>query len=182
MSNILIVGNILKDVYLRLDERQNTFEKDEDKTPWLDLSFDGESHPYFRRTSVYGGAAITLEVFSKFSLKASVIGSKIYFEDNEIIVPEKSSTNYRYILCHGEDISYFVPSERLRTNWEDPQEMIDWIFVDRSASLTPKLVQDIKKYLSFSKNTQLAVHIDKHPTRDVMELAKDATLVFVENQ
>lgn len=182
MSRILIVGNILKDVYLRLDERQNTFEKDEDETPWLDLSFDGESHPYFRRTSVYGGAAITLEVFSKFSLKASVIGSKIYFEDNEIIVPEKSSTNYRYILCHGEDISYFVPSERLRTNWEDPQEMIDWIFVDRSASLTPKLVQDIKKYLSFSKNTQLAVHIDKHPTRDVMELAKDATLVFVENQ
>ena len=30
--NVLIVGNITKDVYLRLDERRNKFELDEDKT------------------------------------------------------------------------------------------------------------------------------------------------------
>ena len=29
MSEILIVGNVLKDVYLRLDERRDSFEEDE---------------------------------------------------------------------------------------------------------------------------------------------------------
>lgn len=51
MSKILIVGNVLKDVYLKLDERQNEFEQDEHGINWLELGFNGEAHSFFRRTS-----------------------------------------------------------------------------------------------------------------------------------
>ena len=49
--NVLVVGNVLKDIYLRLDERHNDFENDEHGNPWLDLCFDGSTHPFFRRNS-----------------------------------------------------------------------------------------------------------------------------------
>ena len=77
---ILIVGNILKDVYLSLDERQNKVETDENGTPWMDVAFNGESHPFFSRTSVFGGAAVTLEVFKKLGIEASISGTDFQFE------------------------------------------------------------------------------------------------------
>ena len=46
MQSILIVGNITKDVYLRLDNRKNHFETDQNHIKWLDLAFDGTSHRY----------------------------------------------------------------------------------------------------------------------------------------
>ena len=67
MSNILIVGNIIKDVYLRLDERLNNFEIDEHNVPWLDLGFNGSTYNFFNRISIYGGAAVTLEVLNRIS-------------------------------------------------------------------------------------------------------------------
>ena len=60
--HILIVGNVLKDVYLNLDSRTEHFETDDDGTKWLDFSFDASRHHYFSRTSSFGGAAVSLEV------------------------------------------------------------------------------------------------------------------------
>ena len=45
MDDVLIVGNVLKDVYLRLDNRKNHFETDQNKVAWLDLAFKiGRAH------------------------------------------------------------------------------------------------------------------------------------------
>ena len=85
MGSILIVGNIVKDIYLRLDERQNVFEKDSNNIPWLNLGFDGSSHKFFRRTSIYGGAAVTLEVLNKFGVEAEISGAKLRYENGELI-------------------------------------------------------------------------------------------------
>ena len=52
MSKILIIGNVLKDVYLKLDNRQNDFEEDAQGIQWLDLAFNGAKHGFFKRTSV----------------------------------------------------------------------------------------------------------------------------------
>ena len=69
MSKILIVGNVTKDVYLRLDNRQNNFETDQNDIKWLDLAFDGSTHKYYNRVSIYGGASISLEVFKRFDIE-----------------------------------------------------------------------------------------------------------------
>ena len=55
--NILVVGNVLKDVYLNLDGRTEKFEIDRAGVDWLDLSFDASEHFFFNRGCSFGGAA-----------------------------------------------------------------------------------------------------------------------------
>ena len=60
MQKVAIIGNITKDIYLRLDNRVNKFEEDEHHIKWLDFAFNGSSHDYFSRVAIYGGASISL--------------------------------------------------------------------------------------------------------------------------
>ena len=180
MGSILIVGNIVKDIYLRLDERQNVFEKDSDNIPWLNLGFDGSSHKFFRRTSVYGGAAVTLEVLSKFGVDAEISGEKFRYENGELIESEQKTSDYRYVLCSGEKISYFVPSTRTRTTLSAPSNPVDWVFIDKSATITPALVSSLETFLSISKNTKVAVYVSKDASEVARNLARRATLIFSE--
>lgn len=180
MSNILIIGNILKDVYLRLDERLNNFEIDEAGTPWLDFGFDGSSHQFFRRISIYGGAAIALEVLNRFDLSARIAGSKMGFVGGEIVDNGQKPQSYRYMLCHGNKISYLVPNERTETKWANPDSAVDWIFVDRSAGITDELVGEIKKFLSMSSRTRVAVYAAKDLTDADKKLLGLANLIFAD--
>ena len=79
MSNILIVGNVTKDVYLRLDNRQNKFETDQNDIKWLDFAFDGSTHRYYNRVSIFGGASISLEVLTRFGLNAEIANTAATF-------------------------------------------------------------------------------------------------------
>ena len=137
---ILIVGNVIKDVYLNLDRKQNNFEVDENGTPWMDMAFNGEDHKYFSRTSVFGGANVTLEVFKKLGLDASLSRPN----------GETMADSYRYILNAEDKISYFVPSERKVTKFIAPNNPVDWIFVDRSAEIDEELVFKIKNYIGLT--------------------------------
>ena len=49
--NILIVGNVLKDVYLNLDTLENNFEIDKNGVSWLDVNF-GALHSVRRRRRI----------------------------------------------------------------------------------------------------------------------------------
>ena len=44
--NILVVGNILKDVYLNIDTRKENLETDSRNIKWLDVSFDASEHRF----------------------------------------------------------------------------------------------------------------------------------------
>ena len=170
---ILIVGNIIKDVYLSLDERQNRFETDENGTPWMDVAFNGERHSFFSRTSVFGGALVTLEVFKKFGLDASISG---YNPENHV------ADTYRYIMSVGDNISYFVPTERAATKFIAPNEPVDWIFVDRSTEISDDLITGIKDYIGLS-NAKLAIFVTtKNYHEQVEELVKIADLVFADGE
>lgn len=181
MSNILIIGNILKDVYLRLDERKNNFEIDESGTPWLDFGFNGSSHQFFRRISIYGGAAVALEVLNRFDFSARIAGAKLGFAGGEIISNNQLADDYRYMLCHGNKISYLTPNERAETKWVMPDEAIDWIFVDRSTGVNDELVKEIKKFMMMSNKTRLAFYAPKDLTSADKELLDLAEMVFTDN-
>ena len=182
MSNILIIGNILKDVYLRLDERQNNFEIDQSGTPWLDLGFDGSSYHFFRRTSIYGGAAVALEVLNRFDFSARIAGAKLGFAGGSIVSNNQKADDYRYMLCHGNKISYVVPNERTETKWVMPDEAIDWIFVDRSAGITDTLVKELKKFLAISNKTRLAFYVPKDLTAADKDLIEMAEMIFTDGE
>lgn len=145
---ILIVGNVIKDVYLGLDERKNDFEVDEKGTPWMNLAFDGEDHAFFSRTSVFGGASVTFEVLKKLGQNATISG----FDQES----DKDAKVYRYIFSVGEKIAYFVPAERFNTVFIAPNEPVDWVFVDRSAEFSREMVDKIKSYIGLTR-AKLAV-------------------------
>jgi len=181
MSRILIVGNVLKDVYLKLDERQNDFELDEKGISWLELGFNGEAHGFFKRTSVYGGAAVSLSTLSKLNVEAGILNSKTEFKPGEVLWSDDPA-DYRYIFCHKAGITYFVPSERRATDWSMPSGAPEWILVDRSAKVSMRLVDELNNFLKFSHGTKLAVHAEKQGTPAGRRLAEMADILFVEDE
>ena len=169
---ILIIGNIIKDVYLSLDERQNNFETDENGNPWMDVAFDGGHHPFFSRTSVFGGATVTKEVFDKLGLESSISGA----DEKEV------ADSYRYILSVGEKISYFVPSERVESVFDSPNNPVDWIFVDRSAEVSEELAEKIKNYVGLTRARLAVFACSKNFTTGLRELVRIANVVFTDGE
>ena len=105
----MVVGNVLKDVYLNLDSRTEEFETDKNGVKWLDFGFNASEHHFFSRESSLGGAAVSLEVLSKMGLTTSVTGSKLKLEDGGLVADDTADT-YRYIMVTDGRPSYLVPS------------------------------------------------------------------------
>lgn len=184
MSKILIIGNVLKDVYLKLDERGNHFERDDKGVSWLELGFDGASHPFHHRTSVYGGAAVSLSVLGKMGIEANILGSSVEYQNGELN-GVGAPADYRYIFCRRNDIAYFVPSQRKATDWTMPgasQGTPEWLFVDRSTTVSPRLVDEIANFLKFAQGTKLAVHLEKRQSPAGQRLAEMADVLFLEEE
>lgn len=180
MPSILIVGNITKDVYLRLDNRTNNFETDQDGIKWLDLSFNNSHHSYYSRVSIYGGSSISLEVLSRFGLDASISGTPATFLDGQFIAKDIHTT-YRYILCQDENTSHLEPSEEVYTSWQVPTNNPDWIYLDSSAVISPKLATEIINYLNLSHSTKLALFVGRHANQGsshIKELIARANLII----
>lgn len=184
MSKVLIIGNVLKDVYLKLDEQKNDFEIDENGINWLELGFNGGAHSFFRRTSVYGGAAVSLTILNQFGINASVMNSRTEMTAGEITWSDDPS-DYRYIFSYKGGVTYFVPSTRKATDWSMPSSMRntpEWLLVDRSTTVSARLVDEIKNFLKFSPSTKLAVHGEKHTTPAGRKLMEMADLLFLEDE
>lgn len=179
--SILIIGNVLKDVYIKLDDRSNDFETDENDIDWLNLGFNGEAHKFYHRTSVYGGAAVSLAVLQRLGLQADILGSRTEINDGEITWLDQPD-DYRYIFCHKDEITYFVPSNRKVTDWVAPGHNPDWILIDRSTTASSRLVDELKNFLKFSPTTKLAVHAEKYTTPAGQRLREMADVLFLEDE
>ena len=167
--NILIVGNVLKDVYLNLDTR-NDFESGKDGVNWLDVSFDASMHHYFSRTSSFGGASVTQDVLANLGLNATIVNHD-----------KAEPPTYRYILVADGGVTYFVPENKKSTTFTPPASTMDYIYIDRSAEITDETAKSIKKYLEFSTTTKLVVYVRDSLNPAVSSLLESANLAFVEN-
>ena len=183
--NILIVGNVIKDVYLNMDTRRERFETDNEGVKWLDVSFDASEHHFFNRESSFGGAAVTLEVMQKMGLAAEISGSTISFNDDE--ARNKAGLSgaglmHRYILIADEKVSYLAPSEFKKTEFIAPSEAVDYLYVDRSAELDEGAMKKIWAYLDLSPKTKLALYVRNFENQAVVNLIPRADLVFLETR
>lgn len=177
--NILIVGNVLKDVYLSLDSRTEPFETDKNNVKWLDFSFDTSEHHFFRRSGTFGGAAVSLEVLQKMGLAAGIIDSDFTFDDEGA----KTSTPagvYRYILTSDDSVSYLVPSELKRTNFVEPSVAPDYLYVDRSAFIDESSAKAIREYLDANMSTALILYLKDLKNPHLNSLIPNANLIFTE--
>lgn len=171
MAKVLIVGNITKDVYLRFDNRLNNFEKDQNGTNWLDLAFNHSSYKFYSRASIYGGASVSLEVLSRFNIDAQIVNTPARFMDGQFFTNE-SQVDYRYILCHDNELSYLTPSKFRESDWSTPTEAPDWLYIDRSANITPILGDKIANYLKDHPQTRLAFFINKRSSQNARHIRK----------
>ena len=179
--HILIVGNVLKDVYLNLDSRTELFEQDSEGHDWLNIGFNASDHHFFNRTSSFGGAAVSLEVLQKMGLSASIAGCSLDFKNDDSVYNPTNMSAYRYILTSDSGVSYLVPSKNPETTFITPESPADYLYIDRSANLTPSIIDRITAYLDYSKNTTLILYVkdqEKAPT----SLLKRAGLVFIEEK
>lgn len=177
--NILVVGNVLKDVYLNIDSRSEHLETDSNRTQWLDISFNASEHHFFNRNSSLGGAAISMEVLQKMGLPTTISGSSLRLESDEFTSTDPAET-YRYILIADGKTSYFVPSEYKTTNFTPPAEPVDYLYVDRSAELTADAAAKIHAYLDISQNTKLVLYIRNLKNPNLNDLIPRADLIFLE--
>ena len=174
---ILIVGNILKDVYLSLDSRTEPFEVDNDGVKWLDFSFDTSSHHFFHRSSSFGGAAISLEVLKNLGLDAKVSASEFTFDD-----PSNTNTSeYRYILTSEDSVSYLVPTMPVNTQFKVPDIQPEYIYVDRSAHLTRETAERIASYILTHQGVRLVLYLKDPDSFELEPLIGLAGLIITEN-
>ena len=175
MSRILIVGNVLKDTYLRLNERQEKLEEDADGIKWLNWGFNDDSHEFFSRESIFSGAVVTFEVLKRFNLDA-----EIYNESGSDTI---RAVNFRYILCAGDQISYLVPSEKRPTKFTSTEldEDCEWVFVDRSAIISRELVNNLLSVLTDRKQVKLAIYAPKRINKFMEPLFERASLIFTDH-
>ena len=177
--NILIVGNVLKDVYLNLDTTKNSFETDSSGTSWLDLGFDASSIQYFSRNSSFGGAAVTMEVLKNLGISSTISNSDFTFNDDGPVSKGPASV-YRYILCADTQVSYIVPSNFKSTTFSTPDAPYDYLFIDRSANLTEDVISEISAYLNSTPNTKLILYLKNLENTRKKTLIPRANLIFTE--
>ena len=178
--NILIVGNVLKDVYLNLDTRTEHFETDKNHTKWLDISFDASEHHFFNRNSSLGGAAISLEVLEKLGLSSTISGANVQFTDDGF-TSHSPASYYRYILISDGQVSYLTPANHSVTTFTAPTEAYDYLYIDRSANLDFTAVKTIHAYLDISANTKLVLYLPRLDNPNLNSLLDRADLIFYEN-
>lgn len=179
--NILIVGNVIKDVYLNLDNRTEKFETDKHNTKWLNLGFNSSIHHFYNRHSSFGGAAISMQVLKQMELGATISNSDFDLNDTE-----KATTffakSYRYILITDDNVSYLVPSEFEHTTFKVPTTPIDYLYIDRSAVITQSTAAEIATYLENNPNIKLIVYLKNPDDPYLSNLNHRATLTFSEKQ
>ena len=180
LMNIVIVGNVLKDVYLNLDNQTERFETDKNGIKWLDLEFNSSEHHFFNRSSNYGGAAVTLEVLQKLGLQASISDSNFNLSEDEPTTHNSPSV-YRYILISDDKVTYFTPHKLRNSTFTPPSESIDYLYIDRSAKLDRKTIQKINTYLDTSPKTKLIIYVHSFDNQNSDSLLHRASLVFLEN-
>ena len=177
--NILIVGNVLKDIYLNLDNRTEDFETDKHHTKWLNLSFDASEHHFYNRHSSFGGAAISLQVLEKLGIEATISNSEFQFKDDEA-APFLAKT-YRYIMISDDSVSYFTPSNFENTVFVAPEKVPDYIYIDRSAKIDQKTAAKIADYLENHADTKLIVYLKDLSDTYLKDLNHRAILTFAEH-
>lgn len=164
MVKIFVVGNAVRDTYLKLDPLMNRFEKDQNGVEWLDVAFDGRSMRFFKKTVIRSGMYATREVLENFGLEVSLHSGREEIE--------------RVVLSSDENVTVLVPSRDDKLPLTLPDEPADWIVVDASEYVDLAEAKKISEHIVQNPGVKLAVFVTKYMDKVVSEtLLAHASLV-----
>lgn len=138
--NILIVGNIIKDIYL--DFEANLFETDRNQQKVLETTLDEESLFYKNHMTVRSGASIAEEVFHNFRIQTEFAGDV---------------ADTRYIIKSGRSVKYLTSKYARPSVFLKPETAPDWLFIDRSARLNTSNLKQILAWLKMNPGVKVAI-------------------------
>ncbi len=159
MSKILVIGNIIKDNYIRIADRCPHVLRDQNDTPHLDLAFDGSSHAFHSDFSVFGGAAVTIDTLRSLGVQPHFPLAETNSLSDENFDFSSTFSDRRHIICYAEDVAYLCPDNFTPSSWQNPQTSVDAVYVDRSACMTAELSLQVSAYLESNPNTKLYLFI-----------------------
>lgn len=157
-ETIYVVGNITKDVYLKLDADRHKTYADENGVDWLSIPFNRDILRYTKRKSVFGGSAVSVDVFRRFGLTPLVAGAQLKFKNEyDLSAESKLGALYRYILVSGDKPAIFAPSGADLTVWERPAKVPNVVYLDRFCTLNLRQRDEIIRYLKENQRVALAL-------------------------
>jgi fructose-bisphosphate aldolase class I len=83
-------------------------------------------------------------------------------------------------LTSDNGTAYLTPSGEQKTLFTTPTESVDYLYIDRSAHLTPSVVDKIAAYLDYYKKTKLILYMKTSTAGEAAGLVKHAGLIFLE--
>ena len=162
--NVLAIGDIFTDAFIKLNEEYAFVETDSEGKEWLKLPF-GSKPPYehvdiIRSVGPSPNAAVS---FARLGLSAQLMA---WLGDDEhgkhslehlkqenvdttpIVTQVNSKSSYWYVLRHGSDRTMLVKSESYDYSWQTPAKKPDWIYLAYIGENSEPLHEGLDSYLN----------------------------------
>lgn len=169
---LLAIGDIFTDAFIKLNDDEAKVTKDEDGVEWLSVKF-GQKMPYdyvdiVQSVGPSPNAAVSM---SRLGLRAGLMA---YLGDDEVgqhsleylaeqrvdtstIVPEAGAkSSYWYVLRYGADRTMLVKNEEFQYQWNEPNEVPEWIYLSQISPNAWGLHEQLLGYLEAHPEVKLA--------------------------
>lgn len=168
---ILAIGDIFTDAFIKLGDDAAKIIKEEDGVEWLAVPF-GRKPPY-EKVDIIKSVGPSPNVAVSISRLGYHSGLMAWIGDDEtgkeaiehlksenvntgsIVTEEGKLTSYWYVLSYNADRTMLVKSEKYRYQWQDPENIPDWIYLSYLGEDSWPLHEGLLKYLESHPETKL---------------------------
>lgn len=172
--DVLSVGDIVTDAFIKLEDDQARVEKDDKGSKWLAMPF-GIKIPFDHAEVIkaVGNAANASVSFARLGLKSALLANVgndqngrdmlVALEKNKVdtrlmkINPGKTS-NYHYVLWYKEERTILIKHEDYVYHWPHlrPDEMPKWIYFSSISKNAEKFHDELAEWLQRHPDVKLA--------------------------
>lgn len=170
---LLMIGDIFTDAFIKLDEKSSKIIKEKDGVEWLAVPF-GQKPAYDRvdivrsvgpsPNAAVSAARLGCDVSLMAWLGDDEAGEKSleYLADEDIdttLVDQAKNTlsNYYYVLRYGADRTILVKNEKYSYTWKTPAKKPDWIYLSLIAKESWPLHEKLAEYLEKNPEIKFAL-------------------------
>lgn len=172
--DVLSVGGVVTDTFIRLLEKEERVEHEKDGSTWLAMPFGVKiAFDYAEDIVAVGNAGNTSVAFARLGLKSALhanIGNDqagrdilAYLEkekvDTSLIkVHTGKASNHHYVLWYKEERTILVHDEDYKYHWPHlrPDEMPRWIYFTSMGENSEKFHDELAEWLTRHEDVKLA--------------------------
>lgn len=163
LPNMLFIGDIFTDAFIRLDEKTTKVIDEGDGNVWLAVPYGRK--PKYERVDIVrsvGPSPNAAVSCARLGLPASLMAwiggddvgkealqhlAKENVSTESMVVERDKVTSYWYVLNYKADRTMLVKSEKYNYRWQDPKTKPDWIYLSYLGEDSWPLHQSLADYL-----------------------------------